>query len=81
MKTYVFRVVVEPDEDRWVAYCPALEDQGGASWGYTEVEALKNISEVVQMTVEGMLEHGESIPEGPPDQVNVFPGTNVSVNV
>ena len=20
MKTYVFRVVVEPDEDRWVAY-------------------------------------------------------------
>ena len=81
MKTYVFRVVVEPDEDRWLAYCPALEDQGGASWGYTEEEALKNISEVVQMTVQGMLEYGESIPEGPPDQVNVFSGTNVSVNI
>ena len=23
--TYTFRVVVEPDEDRWRAYCPALE--------------------------------------------------------
>lgn len=32
MKTYVFRVVVEPDEDRWHAYCPALEDKGGATW-------------------------------------------------
>jgi len=25
MKTYTFRVVVEPDEDRWFACCPALE--------------------------------------------------------
>jgi hypothetical protein len=24
MKTYTFKVVVEPDEDRWHAYCPAL---------------------------------------------------------
>ena len=31
MKTYVFRVVVEPDEDRWIAYCPILEDKGGAT--------------------------------------------------
>jgi hypothetical protein len=28
MKTYLFRLVVEPDEDRWVAYCPVLEEKG-----------------------------------------------------
>jgi len=33
MKTYIFKVVVEPDEDRWHAYCPVLEDKGGATWG------------------------------------------------
>jgi len=27
MKTYIFKVVVEPDEDRWHAYCPVLEDK------------------------------------------------------
>ena len=26
--TYTFRIVVEPDEDRWRAYAPALEAQG-----------------------------------------------------
>ena len=40
-KTYLFRVVVEPGEDRWHAYCPALEDIGGATWGHTREEALK----------------------------------------
>ena len=24
VKTYTFKVIVEPDEDRWHAYCPAL---------------------------------------------------------
>ena len=43
MKTYVFRVVVEPDEDRWVSYCPVLEQYGAATWGYTEEEALRHI--------------------------------------
>jgi len=40
-KTYLFRVVVEPGEDRWHAYCPALEDIGGATWVHTREEALK----------------------------------------
>jgi hypothetical protein len=31
--TYTFKVVVEPDEDRWRAYCPALEAQGASTWG------------------------------------------------
>lgn len=80
MKTYVFRVVVEPDGDRWFAYCPVLEDKGGATWGYTKEEALKNIREVVQMTVESMIEHGEKIPETP-EEVQIFSEPKVAVTV
>jgi predicted RNase H-like HicB family nuclease len=61
VKTYAFNVVVEPDEDRWHAYCPALIGQGAATWGNTEKEALKNIREVVQMVVESLTEHGQPI--------------------
>ena len=63
MKTYVFRVVVEPDEDRWHAYCPALEKYGAATWGYTQEEALKNIKDVVEMVVAELIEDNEPIPE------------------
>jgi len=38
MKSYLFRVVVEPDEERWHAYCPALDKYGAATWGYTKGE-------------------------------------------
>jgi len=72
MRTYVFKVMVEPDEDRWHAYCPVLEDKGGATWGYTREEALKNISEVVEMIIEELIEDGESIPEAPEEEVQVF---------
>jgi predicted RNase H-like HicB family nuclease len=63
MKTYVFRVVVEPDEDRWSAYCPALRKYAATTWGNTQEEALKHIREVVQMVVEELSEDGEPIPE------------------
>jgi len=53
-KTYVFEVEIVPDEDRWFARSPVLEDRGAATWGYTREEALKNIEEVLQMTVESM---------------------------
>jgi predicted RNase H-like HicB family nuclease len=51
MKTYTFNVIVEPDEARWHAYCPALESQGAATWGYTREEALKHIDEVVRLVI------------------------------
>lgn len=63
MKTYKYRVVVVPDEDRWFAYCPALEAKGGATWGYTREEAIKNIREVLPMVLETLNELGEDIPE------------------
>lgn len=50
MKTDVFRVVVEPDEDRYYAEVPALPDCH--SWGYTYEEALQHMREVIQMVGE-----------------------------
>jgi predicted RNase H-like HicB family nuclease len=62
--SYSFRVVVEPDEDAWHAYCPALVRHGGATWGRTREEALANIAEVVHLVVASLREHGEPVPEG-----------------
>jgi len=81
MKTYTFRVVVEPDGERWHAYCPALVRQGAATWGYTKEEALKNIDEVVKMVVESLIEHGETLPSEPSDEVQVSPEPQVAVIV
>ena len=76
MKTYSFKVVVEPDEDAqgnpaWHAYCPALQDLGGATSGRTKAEALSRINEVVQMIVQEFREEGRPLPEGPQDSVEV----------
>ena len=76
MKTYTFKVVVEPDEDAqgnpaWHAYCPALSRVGGATSGRTREEALKNINEVVRMIVEEFIEEGTPLPEGPSGDVEV----------
>jgi predicted RNase H-like HicB family nuclease len=87
MRTYSFRVVLEPDEDfdgsaaGWHAYCPALERQGASTWGATESEALRNINEVVRMVVESMLEHGERLPEEPAHEVEVSVEPHVAVTV
>ena len=62
LKSYVFRVVLEPDEDAWRAYIPELENKGGATWGKTKEEALRNIHEVAQMVIEALIEDGESLP-------------------
>ena len=63
MKTYVFRVVIQPDEDRWVAFCPALERYAATTWGYTKKEALQNIQEVAEMVLQELVEEKEAIPE------------------
>jgi predicted RNase H-like HicB family nuclease len=87
MKTYNFKVVLEPDEDfdgnpyGWHAFCPALERQGASTWGATHAEALKNINDLVHMVVESIVEHGEHIPEEPPDEVEVAVEPRVAVTV
>ena len=62
MKSYIFPVVIEPDEDVWRAYVPELESRGAATRGRTKEEALRNIQEVAQMVIEALLEDGESLP-------------------
>jgi len=81
MKTYSFKVVVEPDDDRWHAYCPALERYGASTWGNTEEEAFKHIHEVVQMIIAELTEEGIAVPEGLSDVVEVPPDTRVAVIV
>jgi predicted RNase H-like HicB family nuclease len=77
MKTYMFKVTLEPDEDLdgnpagWHACCPALEHLGGSTWGATREAALKNINEVVHMAVQELIENGQPLPDGPRDSVEV----------
>lgn len=77
MKSYVFPVVIEPDEDVWRAFVPELESKGAATWGHTREEALKNIQEVVQLVIEELLETGGSLPPS----VSVSDRTVVAVTV
>lgn len=77
MTTYTFHVVVEPDGDAWHAYCPALVQQGGATWGETREEALANIREVVELVVADLIETGGRLP----DAVQVSQEPLVSVTV
>ena len=61
VKTYTFKVIVEPDEDRWHAYCPALHQYGAATSGDTREEALQHIQEVVQMILAELREDGIAV--------------------
>lgn len=63
MKTYIFSVGVEHEEDgRWSAWVDALP--GCAVWGYTREEALEAIKDAAQAYIEVLLEKGQSIPQG-----------------
>jgi predicted RNase H-like HicB family nuclease len=77
MTTYTFKIVVEPDEDRWRAYQPELEAQGAATWGYTRDEALQNIREVLEMIVAELVEEGRPVPAN----IDVLEGPVVAVTV
>ena len=81
MKTYTFKVIVEPDEDRWHAYCPVLQEYGAATWGNTREEAFEHIQEVVEMIIEELREDAIPIPSTPKDEVEVFSDERVAVTV
>ena len=58
MKSYVFKVVVEPDEfedgtPAFHAYCPMLK--GARTHGKTQEEALQNIREAIDLYLEPSL--------------------------
>jgi len=68
MKVYDFKVILEPDPDGgYVVTCPSLP--GCHSQGNTVQEALTNIKEAIELVLEDMKAHGESIPD--PSQVLV----------
>jgi predicted RNase H-like HicB family nuclease len=65
MKTYQFTVVIEPDEEAFHAYVPALP--GCHTFGMTVDEARANIAEAMALHIESMQEDGEAVPvEGEP---------------
>ena len=58
--TYDFTIVIEPDEEGYHAFVPALP--GCHSHGGTLDEARENIAEAVELHIESMVEDGEEIP-------------------
>jgi predicted RNase H-like HicB family nuclease len=62
VKTYIFAVSLEPDEEGWRAFYSPLEHVGASTWGATEDEALKHIQEVLSMIVEEFAEEGRDLP-------------------
>ncbi len=52
MKTYSFKVGLEPDEEGWRAFYPPWEEIGASTWGKTKEKALRNIQEVLSLILE-----------------------------
>jgi len=61
MKEFAFTVIIEPDNDSYHAYVPALK--GCHTFGDTLEEAQTNIVEAMQLHLESMLEDGEGLSE------------------
>ena len=62
MKTYTFRVVLEPDEEGWHVFFPPWASIGASTWGYTKEGALYYIKEVLEMIIEEFEEEGAPLP-------------------
>jgi len=60
MVVHQFTVVIEPDDDAFHAYVPALP--GCHSFGDTVEEARRNIAEAIALHAESMQEDEEPIP-------------------
>ncbi len=64
---FVYRVVIEPDDDRFYAAIPRLP--GCYSWGYTFEEALGNVKEALELWIEAKREADEPIEIDDPDTI------------
>jgi len=60
MKTYLFTVELEKEDDTWTAIVPALP--GCNAWAYTKEEALTAIRENIQAYVDTLVEDGLPVP-------------------
>ena len=80
MKTYVFPVELEQDEDgRWSAVVPSLP--GCATWGLTSEEAIESIREAVQAYLSVLAEDGRPLPGEGQDAIQVIPAPAVAVTL
>jgi len=80
MKTYVFEVELEQDEDgRWSATIPALV--GCSTWGYTKEEALKTLREAAQAYLEVSLREGQVSLKEIEKRAKVLPEETITVTV
>ena len=79
MKTYVFHVELEPDEEGRRAFYPPLEEQGAYTWGESQEAALQHIQEVLTMIVEERIEANEPVKEQ--ENVTTPEGQLVSVTL
>ena len=59
---FIIEVVVEPDDDGFHAYCPAL--RGLHTCGATEVEAVENAKDAAIAYLQSLIKHGDLIPVG-----------------
>ena len=57
---FAIDVIVEPDEDEFHAFCPALK--GLHVGGRTEEEAARNAADAAIAYLESLMKHGEPIP-------------------
>ncbi len=53
LKSYSFRVVLQKDEDVYLATVPALP--GCHTWGYSQAEALQNIQDAIETYIADLL--------------------------
>lgn len=84
MKSYMFRVEVEPDqfEDGTPAfhgYCPALS--GCHTWGHTREETLTRIQEAISLYIEDLVAAGGSVPVNAEQGATELSAPAVVVNV
>lgn len=79
MKSYVFEVELEKEEDgRWSAVIPALA--GCYSWGYTKKEALEALKDNAQVWLELLIEKGQPLPKET-EKVRGVPSPAVTVTL
>ena len=80
MKTYIFRVELEQEEDdRWSAAIPTLP--GCATWGYTKEEALDSLRESAHAYLEVLFEDGRSLPKEAQESTEVISEPAVAITL
>ncbi len=69
LRAHEFQVVLTPDPEAggYVVSCPSLP--GCYSQGDTVEEAMANIKEAIELTIEDMKDHGEPIPGKAPSLI------------